>query len=91
MKMKRVNLIAAVSLEHGLKAVYTTLRSPNSKLVFKILPQIISDGRHCVVLADNVGLHPTDYTIQRFEVAGAPFIFNVRYSPNLNGLEKCFK
>jgi hypothetical protein len=38
LRIKRVNLIAAVSLEHGLEAVLTTMLSRNSRLFYKILP-----------------------------------------------------
>jgi transposase len=86
----RVALVAAISADRGLEGFFTTTGSMDGPAFCQILPHIDHHGPGAVVLMDNVAYHKSGYMKDQLKEFGIQAVFNVAYSPNLNGIERYF-
>lgn len=89
---KNTTLIAAITLEGGMKAPMTVEGATN-KEVFEtylkhfLVPEL-EDGE--VVVMDNLGAHRPQRVRELIEAAGAYLVYLPAHSPDLNPIEQAF-
>ena len=90
LETRKVSLIMAVSERYGIEAYHLTFGQVNSRVICKLVPDIVKRGTWCLCLFDNWKPHHSKYLKAKFEEASLSPIYSVRYKPNLNAIEFVF-
>jgi transposase len=83
-------LVAAVSAENGLEAAILFENPINSESFCSILRTVASFGKDFVLFGDNVSYHDSKYTRKKLQNYKTKMIFNIKYTPILNPIERTF-
>lgn len=87
---KQWHVVAAVSKEHGLESYQLHKYSVNSSKFLRIIPSLKRIGSHFVLFGDNAGWHLSEKVKTRLSQENIEFIYNLKFQPILNSIERVF-
>lgn len=90
MRGEKVNVIAAISANNGVKSLRILDKTVDSESYTSILGDLARRGKRFVIFGDNPSYHLNKKSKEKYLKFATSFIPNIRYCPRLNPTESFF-